>query len=185
MNWKNLESGDTQSWRNIFLEHIDFLHDYGAKILDDEESVKDAIQDVFLSIYERRNNISQIENIRAYLCRAVRYKLLDKRRLSIQYKTEGTSSSDFELSVDFKSTMEENEYNETQAKQLDAMLHKLTSRQREFIFLKYYNGFSNEEIADITGINKQSVANMLHESLRKMRDSITMLLFFIVNLYYK
>lgn len=185
MNWKNLKNGDTQLWRNIFLEHIDFLHDYGAKILNDEESVKDAVQDIFLSLYERKDKIAQIENIKAYLCRALRNKLLDKKRYSSQYQTDDTAILDFELAIDFKSTMEEKEYTETQARQLDVMLHKLTSRQREFIFLKYYNGFSNEEIADITGINKQSVANSLHESLRKMRECITMLLLFVVTLYYK
>lgn len=185
MNSRNLESGDHQLWRNIFLEHIDFLHEYGAKILNDEESVKDAIQDVFLSIYERRNNLSQIENLRAYLCRATRNKLLDKKRLTLQYKADNILSAEFEIAVDFKSTMEDNEYSEEQVKQLNVMLHKLTSRQREFIFLKYYNGFSNEEIADITGISKQSVANALHESLRKMRESIAILIFFIINLFFK
>lgn len=185
MNWKNLEKGDPLIWREIFLEHVDFLHDYGMKIFDDNEYVKDVIQDVFLSLFERRNNLPKIESLKAYLCKSIRYKLIDKIRHDSKHTDSNIMICDFELSVDFASTLEEQEYNESQALQLEAMLHKLTNRQREFIFLKYYNGFSNEEIAEITGINKQSVANSLHESLRKMRECIVAILLFIVNLYSK
>lgn len=186
MNDTNLKNGDAQLWRKIFLEHIDFLNDYGMRIWNNEEYVKDAIQDVFLSLYERRDHLSQIQNLKAYLSRAIRNKLLDKKKIATQYSiTNDSQVIDFELTIDFSSTIEEHEYNEMQTQQLDKMLHKLTNRQREFIFLKYYNGFSNEEIAVITGVNKQSVANSLYESLRKMKDCIAILIYFILHLYSK
>jgi RNA polymerase sigma-70 factor (ECF subfamily) len=47
---------------------------------------------------------------------------------------------------------------------------RLSDRQREVVYLKFYEGFTNDEIAGVMEIKKQSVYNLIFESLRKLEE---------------
>lgn len=83
IDWRKIKSGDEQEWSLLFSEHVDFLYSYGMKINRDSCVVKDVIQEVFISLYEKRNSLDDLMNVRAYLCRAVRYKLLDQLKKAL------------------------------------------------------------------------------------------------------
>ena len=53
IDWRKIKSGDEQEWSLLFSEHVDFLYSYGMKINRDSCVVKDVIQEVFISLYER------------------------------------------------------------------------------------------------------------------------------------
>ena len=80
----------------------------------------------------------------------------------------------FDLFID---ATEEDEYD--QLKKIETLMSKLTNRQREVIYLKYFKGLSNEEISIALGINKQSVANLLSESIRQMKKDASYILFLL------
>lgn len=81
----------------------------------------------------------------------------------------------FDLFID---TTEEEEYD--QLKKIETLMSKLTNRQREVIYLKYFKGLSNEEISVALGINKQSVANLLSEAIHQMKKDASYILFLLV-----
>lgn len=56
IDWRKIKSGDEQEWSLLFSEHVDFLYSYGMKINRDSCVVKDVIQEVFISLYEKRNS---------------------------------------------------------------------------------------------------------------------------------
>jgi RNA polymerase sigma factor (sigma-70 family) len=66
---------------------------------------------------------------------------------------------------------------------LKTIINQLPKRQQEAINLRYYHNFSNEEIAQIMGVNYQSVSNFIYTALRKLKlnlqVSITSFLFFL------
>lgn len=87
------------------------------------------------------------------------------------------SDYSFTLYIDDESADEE----EKQYKKIQNLLNKLTSRQREVVYLKYFKGLSNEEIALTLGIaNKQSVANLLSEAIRQMKKDASFVLFLLL-----
>jgi RNA polymerase sigma factor (sigma-70 family) len=55
------------------------------------------------------------------------------------------------------------------AARLHEILSRLSARQKEIIYLKFYRHLDQEEIAALMNINRQSVYNLLHESLEKLR----------------
>ena len=48
-------------------------------------------------------------------------------------------------------------------------LNKLSAKQREAIYLKYYQNMTNEQIAEVMKINNQSVRNLISQSLGSLR----------------
>lgn len=92
---------------------------------------------------------------------------------------------------DFKGLIWENEDtienliidNESQAERLKALadaIKQLSPRQREVIELRFYHGFSYEQIVEITEINFQSVHNNMHRALTSLRQRLPMDLFVLL-----
>ncbi len=66
-----------------------------------------------------------------------------------------------------------NEHESESQKRLQQAIYYLPKRQQEVVFLKYYQGFDNEQIADLMAINRQSVANLLYKALTALKSQLT------------
>jgi len=56
---------------------------------------------------------------------------------------------------------------------------QLPARQREVIFLKYYNNLSYEEIAGIMGIEQDSVYKLTYKALEKLQKLFAVVVLFL------
>ncbi len=70
----------------------------------------------------------------------------------------------------------------TQKEQIARALTLLSDRQREVLYLKYFEEIEYKQIAEILGINYQSVRNTASAGLKALRKLLTWLLLFFVNL---
>ena len=178
IDWRKIKSGDEQEWSLLFSEHVDFLYSYGMKINRDSCVVKDVIQEVFISLYEKRN-------VRAYLCRAVRYKLLDQLKKAPHLSIEEISEEEFLLAVKQVQSSDNIEIAK-KSSFVQKMLDKLSPRQREIIYLRYFRDMDIEEIVTTIGINKQSIYNLLSSALKIMRkhkieEAVSLFVLFIID----
>lgn len=175
ISWNKLKDCDEQEWKNLFRQHAEFLYAYGMKLAHDEDLVKDTIQELFITIYEKRNSLSEPTYMRAYLCSGLRNRLINALKKDSPVSLDDTDYA-FTLYIDDGSADEE----EKQYRKVQNLLNKLTNRQREVVYLKYFKGLSNEEIAYTLSINKQSVANLLSEAIRQMKKDITFIFFLLL-----
>ncbi len=144
ISWDKLRNKDEQEWKHLFRQHAEFLYAYGMKFAHNEDLVKDTIQELFIAIYEKRNSLSEPTFIRAYLCTGLRNRLINELKKDAVVPLEEGDYS-FTLYIDDESADEE----ERQYKKIQNLLNKLTNRQREVVYLKYFKGLSNEEIAKL------------------------------------
>ncbi len=172
ISWKKLKDCDEKEWKKLFRQHAEFLYAYGMKFAHDKDLVKDTVQELFITIYEKRNSLSEPEYMRAYLCSGLRNRLINALKKDSMVSLDDTDYS-FTFYIDDESTDEE----EKQYKKIQELLSKLTNRQREVVYLKYFKGLSNEEIAYTLDINKQSVANLLSEAIRQMKKDMAFIVF--------
>jgi RNA polymerase sigma factor (sigma-70 family) len=63
-----------------------------------------------------------------------------------------------------------NQVSEENAARLKAILALLSKREKEVIYLKYYQYLDNGQIAELMSISRQSVYNLLHEAIRKLKE---------------
>ena len=185
IDWRKIKSGDEQEWSLLFSEHVDFLYSYGMKINRDSCVVKDVIQEVFISLYEKRNSLDDLINVRAYLCRAVSYKLLDQLKKAPHLSIEEISEEEFLLAVKQVQSSDNIEIAK-KSSFVQKMLDKLSPRQREIIYLRYFRDMDIEEIVTTIGINKQSIYNLLSSALKIMRkhkieEAVSLFVLFIID----
>lgn len=173
--WNYIKKGDEQAFNSLYEQYADMLYGYGMKIVPDEDLVSNAIQSLFVYLFEKRKTISEPNSVSAYLCVSLkRLVLLEVKRRkegrSVSLEDVSLSDYNFELEVDIEKTIIETEYNEELMHSLQEALEGLTNRQREIVYLKYFKGMDNSEIASVMELNLQTVKNTMSQALIRLRD---------------
>ncbi len=167
-NWKTLrEHGSPAALKFLFRHFYDPLFHYAARVLQREDLAKDAIQNTFADLWHYRSRLSPDVAVRAYLFRAVRNhcaRLFQKHRphQKVERLAQQLSFEPEELKL--KEAPPPLKIKITEA------LNRLSPRQREIIYLKYYENLSYQEIAEVLQINYQSVVNHAHKAILRLRQ---------------
>ncbi len=172
-------AGDKGAFCQLVEAHYKPLFNYATTFTSNRELIKDTLQDLFIQIWEKRESL-RIQYLTVYLLRSIRNNLFQSFREN-HYQSVPIDESIHDQADDF--TMEsslifEETDSETKLRIKEAIAN-LPKRQKEVIFLKYYQGLSNEQIADLIQVNRQSVANFLHKAIQNLRltfDQIPLLI---------
>jgi RNA polymerase sigma factor (sigma-70 family) len=183
--WQKLRKGDEDALETLYKTHVKALHRYGSRFSLDESQVSDCLHDLFVYIWQKREELTpEIKNIRFYLIRSLRNRIV--RRLERDNKiTYSDAISDdslgFELSHDV--FMIENEESDQRNKQLNQALETLSTRQREALFLRFYQDLSYEEVAHILGVEQQSAYNLIFRAVEALRQRLKPVLIWLLSAY--
>ncbi len=168
--WMRFKSGEVKAFELIYADHIDFLYSYGTKMTADTEMVEDAIQDLFLYLLTKRDNLSDPDFVRYYLLKAFKRILLEKiRNEKLWLKDKDDDSFSFDYSIEPESFSHDDE-KERKLVFIEELLEQLDPRKKEIIFLKFHSGLSYDEIGDIVGIQSSSVKKLVYRTISSFRD---------------
>ena len=154
--WHAFTKGDMPSFRQIYADFYPVLYRYGLLYLDKQDT-ENTIQDLFLYILQKRDRLQNVENVKAYLITGYKhriFKLLKSKNISLE-----------SLPVELKVEAKDNIWTEL----LQKIIGKLSPREQEIVRLKYYQNYRNKEIASFLNIEYQTVRNILHNAVKKMR----------------
>lgn len=173
--WDLIKSGDENAFSKLYNEYADTLFAYGMKIVNQEDVVAEAIQNLFVYLYEKRENLSYPESIKAYLYVSLKRSLIrtaSKNRsvLCFSFEQINQTAYDFDLEIDTETAIIQKECNDKLLQNLQSALNELSPQQREVIYLKYYQDCSNDEIAEVLGVSNQIVRNVASRALLKLRN---------------
>lgn len=182
--WSRFKSGDQEAFAIWYKLHIDALYHYGTKLCKDEEAVKDALQELFLELFLKRNKMRiSPENLKYYLILALKRNLIKKMEAGRKISHGFDESVNFEpeYSIEFQIIEKEKEA-EFNREVLNA-LNKLPAKQKEAVYLRYNESLEYKEIANILKISVESVRKQVYRALRTIKkiigsESITILFSF-------
>ena len=166
--WNELSNGDKLALVRIYKEYYNELFNYGFRISGSEDLTRDCIQELFIKIWLNKEKYSKIKNPKPYIFKILRNTIVD----SLKNKEDCAGLCDIELIDPFLSEQDfaiNTDRPSDVKKKLLKAIDKLTKRQKEIIFLKFYSGLSYEEISEITSIKNQSIRNITSNALKKLR----------------
>ncbi|TKG95882.1 sigma-70 family RNA polymerase sigma factor [Puteibacter caeruleilacunae] len=169
--WQRFKGGDEKAFAYIFDVYFDQLVDYGRRFTKDKQLIKDAVQDLFLELARRREKLSVVDNIVAYLLKSVRLRIF---RMLEKANNSGTDDYQIKLEEFYMQfgTVEEKEDLEHKINHISTALNELPARQKEVLYLKFYKNLSNLEISEVMDLKYQSVGNTIQKALNKLRDTL-------------
>ncbi|MHA4739214.1 RNA polymerase sigma factor [Dyadobacter sp. MSC1_007] len=170
--WRAMLGGDMQGYEALINRTYDLLFHYGGKFSRDRELVKDCIQDVYLEVWEKRNALSSDIPPKAYLLASLRRRM---HRVSARHRMDcmdyyNEADIVFEAEFDAEYRLIQLEEDRLLASRMTRMLNDLPKRQKEAVFLKFYNNMERDEIALIMDIHPQSVSNLLQEAFKCIKS---------------
>lgn len=182
--WQQLKNGREDALERIYREHVDALLRYGYQFTTDVNLIEDCVHDLFVNLWRNREGLGPNDSIRPYLLVALRRRVI--RQLKKGQKTQYASdagSMDFAAVPAIDEAIIGREISKEQAAQIKAAMAKLSKRQREALYLKYFEGLSYDEICEALGINYQSVRNLVFAGIKALRKYMTVLVTLLMILF--
>jgi RNA polymerase sigma factor (sigma-70 family) len=172
--WSNIRNGEKDSLSSLYNLYYLCLFNYGYKIVPREQFIEDCIQELFLTIWEQRNTISKVFSVKSYLYVSMKRMVFSKLNKYRNYQKRNTRyAEDFqEDTLDFESWIIAQEFQAEYKYLVDVAIQELSNRQKEVIKLKYNDGLSTSEIANLLEINRQSVYNHVSEALKQLKTYV-------------
>jgi RNA polymerase sigma factor (sigma-70 family) len=172
--WQSFKDGNLSAYERLYNLYYQDLYAYGLKLCSRRDLVRDSIQSLFVTIWDRKDHLDEVRSVKAYLLASMRRKILKKLR---EDRSTGSSVSIREeiantVQISIEESIIQDELEEIQIKALQEALECLPQRQKEILFLKYYNGMSYDEIEEILSINYQSIRNHIYRALQKLRTRL-------------
>ncbi len=171
--WQAFRQGDQAAFQQLYRQYARDLLSYGYKVTSDVLLIEDSVHDLFIELWQSRANLSDTDSIRFYLFRSLRNKITKTRSRDLFFQASDidarlTTVDDFSI----ENKLIEGEETNQMHQQLQRSFALLTPRQQEALNLRFYQHFSNEEIAQIMGINYQSACRFIYSALKTLREVV-------------
>ena len=130
---EGLKKGDELAFASLYDRYANLLLSYGIGLGFGREDIKDAIQEIFCNLYLHHLQVGEIRNLKFYLLRALKNKLLNIYRVTMDTYPVEVEEMGFQTEVDILDGLIDEEERELLKQKIKSYLNTLTSRQREAI----------------------------------------------------
>ena len=146
------------TYEEIADKYIDTIYRLALSRTKSQQYAEDITQDVFVKLISSRKNFESEEHLKAWLL-----------RVTINLTKDLFSSSWFKTTDELS---EDISYRDEEKSDLYYAVMKLSQKYRTVIHLHYYEGYSVDEIAKITGARPGTVKSQLHRSRQMLKELI-------------
>jgi RNA polymerase sigma factor (sigma-70 family) len=172
--WNQLRAGNKEALYTLYNDTYFHLFRFGVKITGNDELVKDCINQIFLNLWDKKDRLSEVENVRAYLYMILRNIIIDE--LAQQGKLE-TALQNKVLEDDkderpYEDIIIEVQNDEAIKVKLHSAIQKLTPRQIQLIQMRFFEGLSYEQIAESTSQSIKTAYNTIYDAVKMLRKML-------------
>lgn len=191
--WDDFLLGSKNAYSFMYEKYARVLYNYGYKIAQDRQLTEDCLQDLFLTILETRERLGHTDSIKFYLMRALRRDIV--RELTGKHRQAGPGLAghrplddkdvDFRVEFQYEPTWLDSQISRERSEMILRELNQLPARQKEALFLKFFDNLSYEEIAGIMGIETTSAYKVIYKAIaalqKRMPVDLLAVLFAVVS----
>lgn len=163
--WAQFKNGDKRAFEAIYHQHYSALVNYGLRLKQDVNFVEEAVQDLFVKLWQNRDNLNRPASLKHYLLKSLRNIIYNKLNAVSRefYVGDETDMLGFEFHIPRDST----DYHQQLLKKLMA---ELTDRQREAVYLFYQEELSYQEISNLLKIKIGGTYKLIYRAIEKMKS---------------
>ena len=175
--WDDFLMGSKNAYSFMYEKYARVLYNYGYKIAQDRQLTEDCLQDLFLTILETRERLSHTDSIKFYLMRSLRRDIV--RKLTGKHRQAGPGAAgyrplddhdvDFRVEFQYEPTWLDSQISRERSETILRELNQLPARQKEALFLKFFDNLSYEEIAGIMGIETTSAYKVIYKAIAALQ----------------
>jgi RNA polymerase sigma factor (sigma-70 family) len=146
------------------------LYRFAFRLLGSSEEAKDVVQEVFVKVWNGREQWHTIQNMEAWCMRITKNVSLDRLRSRERKNTDGLAST-LEVRTDDQTPYDVTEMNES-VKRVHQLMTALPGKQREVMHLRDVEGYSYQEICEILELDMSQVKVYLFRARNAVREGL-------------
>lgn len=179
--WLKLKAGDEQALFHLYTTLYNPLFNYGFITYREKENVEDGINQMFLEIWEKREQLKDVSNVKSYLFTYLRRKIsaakFEEAKLvlpvvELYEKSIADYIDQLQLEDDIKN-------------KIFKAIGRLPVRQKQLIMLRFYENMEYDQISAQTGLATRTVYNSIHQAIKFLREELKIPLYILVLLLKK
>jgi RNA polymerase sigma-70 factor (ECF subfamily) len=178
INLSELEIEKQKKFENETVPHQDALYNYALKIARNSDDAQDLLQETYYKAFKNYHQFENGTNSKAWMFMILKntfinnYRKLKREPAKLDYdeiediyeNIKSDQAKDNNLDLDF--------YNDLLDDELSAALSRIPSKMREVFLLCDLEGYTYEEIAEITNIPIGTVRSRLHRARNLLQDEL-------------
>ncbi len=172
-------SMNKHSFEQLFREYFTPLISFAKKILVDEDDAREVVHNVFINLWEKREEIDLSRSLKSYLFTSVHNRSLNVIRDRKKFSSEEVP--DMAGEWDVSAQIESMELEEKIREAIDALPEKC----RQIFEMNRFDGLKYSEIAEQLEISVKTVENQISKALKILREKLlkymTILLWLIMH----
>jgi len=179
--WNCFQDNHMKAFSVLFRRHYSILYNYGQKLSQDDYLTKDCIQETFAELWSKRAELPEVVAVKPYLLTIIRRRIYKAKLIAAKHMEQDWEykNYEFDIIISHEDFLIQQHSSESKQTKLREAINKLSPRQKEVIYLRFFDGLSCEAIAKITAVKYQSVINLIHEAIKKLREHVLFSLPFV------
>jgi RNA polymerase sigma-70 factor (ECF subfamily) len=165
-----LSLGSEFAFTNLYNRYKNIVYSTGLKITKSKILAEEAVQDIFLKIWQNRENLAEISNFENYIFIISRNHLFNSIK---KIARETSVRSEISLTdtglVDSDISIKDEQYNTI----LNKIIEQLPPQQQKVYQMAKRDGLSHQKIAEDLGISTETVKKHMAQALKFIRLKIS------------
>ena len=168
---RRIRAGDERALEAVFKAHYAGMASFVQRFVRSPDLAEELVQDVFLKLWSKREQLAEIETFRTYLFRAARNTALNYlRRAKLERRWQEEQGTDTDPPTTFAADDETVE--QELAAAVQEAINRLPPRCREIFLLSRDGGLTYAEIARSLEISVKTVETQMGRALKSLRASL-------------
>ncbi len=168
--WDMYRKGDKSAFEQIYFGHVNILYDYGLRISRDGALVEDCIQDLFTDLWAKRAIMGKVQSVKSYLLVCIKRRLIRKLG-EAQRNHAHAEKAYYEQPLSFDPDFSDR-ISEEKLTHLSQAFAKLSDKQKEVIYLRFYSQLTHEEIAEVMSVQVKAIYKLMARAIQVLRVQI-------------
>lgn len=172
--WNAFRQGDDEAFAYMYRKFAPILYNYGFHLCRNRDVVEDCIQDQFIHLQQHRAQLGDTDSIKFYLYRSLRRRIAEKAQANSRWVSdeEAPLRTEFEVTMPAEASLIDAQTAADHKQKIEFLLNQLPRRQKEALYLMYYEKLSYPEVAQVMGLEVKSVYNLIYNSLVSLRNHV-------------
>lgn len=156
---------DAETFKKVFLPYHQKLYRIAYRIVQNTANAEDIVQESFIKLWNKRDELENIDNTEAFAIIILRNTCLDYLR-----KTKNDYHTSYDADIPETVSLSTQIEIQDDAKYVKSLIDKLPEQQRQVMMLKHWDGYTDEEIESMTGISPGNIRVILSRARKTIRE---------------
>ncbi len=156
---------DAETFKKVFLPYHQKLYRIAYRMVQDVANAEDIVQETFIKLWNKKDELDNLDNTEAFSVVILKNTCLDYLR-----KSKNEFHPLYETDLQEMESLSHQLEVHNEAEVIKVLINKLPHQQRQVMMMKHWDGYTDEEIEQITGISHGNIRVILSRARKIIRE---------------